>query len=95
LRLTEKEKAVIRRRRKLWSRMGWYWAYERADGGRYKTKWTDNEHESKGVGYFRKNHSLSCKNHGSCRTMLQEKVAERRRQRRQSKKIIEKELQEI
>jgi hypothetical protein len=71
--------------------MGWAWAFERNDGGRQKTKWTDNKHESKGIGYFRKNHSLSCKNHGSCRTMLQEKIRNRRRERRR-RKLEEKEL---
>ena len=75
--------------------MGWPWAFERnAGGGRSKTNWTDNKHDSKGIGYFRKNHSLSCKNCAGCRLALQEKIDIRRRKRRQ-RKLEGKELLKI
>lgn len=92
MKLKNREQAVINRRRKLWSSMGWSWPAERNDGGRHKTRWTTNKHDAPGTGFFRKNHSLSCRNHAICRLQHEEKIRSRRRLRRQSKKIILEEL---
>ena len=94
MRRRKKEQAIIRRRKKLWSHMGWAWPFKRNDGGNHKTEWTSDEHESDGEGYFRKNHSLSCKDHAVCRSMMEWKVRERRKERRK-RKLEEKELLKI
>lgn len=73
-----KEKAKLDARRKLWSILDWHWAYE-------KGKYTSNEKDGKGYGFFRNNHSLSCTDHALCRLMLIEKKWERKRNRRNNK----------
>ena len=60
MQLKPKEKAKIKKRRKLWATMGWYWPFKRNEGGHYKTEYTDNPEDSKGIGFFRNNHSLNC-----------------------------------
>ena len=80
LRLNPKEKAKIKNRQKMWSMFDWYWPFKREGGGRYKTDYTSDKHRSKGIGYFRNNHSLNC-NYRMCEW----KRLERRRLRQQNK----------
>lgn len=86
MQLKAKEKAKIRKRRKLWSHMGWHWASK--DG------WTDDEKDGLGIGFFKHNHSLNC-GCGMCRLWTLEKKMSRRRQRRNEKKDIQEQLADM
>ena len=93
MRLKAKEKSKIRKRRKLWSHMGWFWAYKRNRGGRYKTEYTDSEEDSKGIGYFRNNHSLNC-GCAICRGRTAYKRLMKRKQRYQNR-LKDRELMKV
>ena len=91
MQLKPKELAKIRKRRKLWATMGWYWPFKRNTNSRYSTEYTDNPEDGKGIGFFRKNHSLNC----GC-TQCSIRTFENRRKNRIARKRSKEEInQEI
>ena len=75
---------MIDKRRKMWMIFDWYWPFKRGDGGRWKTDWTSDGNRSKGIGYFKNNHSLNC-GCSMCRAMTSYKRMERKRLRQKRK----------
>lgn len=93
MRLKPKEKAKIKKRRKLWATMGFHWPYKRAAGGRYKTEYTDDPEDGKGMGFFRKNHTLcGCR---ICQLQKEEKRHKNKVARKRSKEEILQELKSL
>lgn len=84
MKIRDEELRKIAARRKIWSIIGWYWPAKRNGGGKYKTEWTDNPNDSKGIGFFRNNHSLNC-GCSLCRGETFRKRMERRRKRHELK----------
>ena len=84
MKLKLKEKNKIKGRRRLWYIMGWTWAYKKNNG---ETEYTDNPEDGKGIGYFRKNHSLNC-GCGQCKERTRQKRRQKKKDRMKNKKLI-------
>ena len=94
MRIKPKELARIKKRRKLWAIFGWGWAYKRTEGGREKTEYTDDPNQSKGIGFFRKNHSLNC-GCVMCKWHTFEKRQRNKVARKRSKEDIHNQMKEL